>query len=97
MAKEEDGKVIRSGYVKKCLISNTLFTLFFGPENKDMMLEVPKTWFRGIGRPKTGSKITLIQENGATTRMLIDNKQFYPLQNPLTLNEARPKQKAEFG
>lgn len=88
--KEKTAEIIRSGYVKECLVSNTLYTLHFGPEDKVTAMEIPRTWFRGVGRPKKGSKITIVQENGVTTRMLIDNKQFHPSLNPLTLQHPRP-------
>lgn len=84
--KKKVHKVIRSAYVQKCLESNELFTLFFGPEDKNTVLELPKTWFRGVGCPKKGSKITLIQD-GTEVTMLINNKQFYPSLNPLSIKD----------
>lgn len=82
--KKKARKIIRSAYVQKCLESNELFTLFFDPKDKNAVMEFPKTWFRGVGWPKKGSKITLIQD-GAETTMLINDKQFFPSLNPLSI------------
>ena len=54
-------------------------------------MELPKTWFYGVKRPKKGSKITIIQEVDGRTRMLINNEQFYPSLHPLSRTKITPK------
>lgn len=93
MAKEQKKNgIIRSAYVQKCIESNELYTLFFGLKDSETTMEFPKVWFRGVGRPKKGSKITIRQENGETT-MLINNKQFYPSLHPLSRTEILSRKK----
>lgn len=88
MANDKTTKeIIRSSYVQKCAESNELYTLTLGKDKQEVIMELPKSWFRGVGRPKKGSKLTLIQTDGRLTRMLLNNKQFFPSLNPLSRAE----------
>lgn len=91
MAKEKEKKITRSQYVQKCIISPEFYTLYFGKGLEETILELPKSWFRGIKRPTKGSKITLIQEEGSASTMLIDDIVFYPPPHPITAKSVLKK------
>ena len=88
---KKSAALIRSAYVRKCLVSNELYTLYFGNKKCETIMELPKTWFYGVKCPKKGSKITIIQEVDGRTRMLINNEQFYPSLHPLSRTKITPK------
>ena len=42
---KKSAALIRSAYVRKCLVSNELYTLYFGNKKCETIMELPKTWF----------------------------------------------------
>lgn len=90
MANDKEA-IFRAAYVQKCEEATEVYTLYFGKKGTETVMEFPKSWFRGVKRPKKGTKITLIQEKGEVTKMLIDNVQFYPSLNPLSVQDTLPK------
>ena len=85
-----------SARIKKCILATELYTFNLSSDDDEMILELPKPWFRGMKHPKEGSIFTTISNDGDIQKILIDNFQVYPVLNPLSGKVKKCKKTSDY-